>query len=93
MAKELKDEDVAEALGYCKEDFELGEDPNTHQIIYGNPPKYTTSLDAITQQIERRGSKCKSWCIKLFEDTLEFNDPFDPKQWCGALMAYLEEKE
>ena len=98
MSEQLTDETLAKALGWI-----LGEGDLSDAVVWrredghyqGYLPKYTTSIDVIAQEIERRGDKCKQFCISYMLLSTSYDKPldlFDPKQWCKALMAYPEEQ-
>jgi len=100
MSKELTDEDVALALGYTLNAGEVDQwwYDNGRGFVT-NLPKFTTSLDAITGEIERR-ERGKWECGRTKENThwAELGPRFyveastAPLALCRALIAYLEEE-
>lgn len=108
MTKELTDETVALALGWTKHHDEawdglrwFGPNENGNNCWHHGTPPFTTSLDAIVGEIERRGlftgtelrpRKNASVRWRCHVGDFVHSAPTAPLALCAALLAYLEEK-
>lgn len=102
---ELTDETVAKALGWEQDragwsktiDEPGWREPETSHYHKTLPP-FTTSLDAITQEIERRKLKIgmfkavDCWYAWVGEEEILARAKRAPLALCKAFMAYLEQK-
>ena len=102
MTKELTDEDVAKALGWLEKFDDTYQEtrwylPDEAGFEY-YLPKFTTSLDATTQEIERRGLKwdtghnmAETYRAAVSDQQAEALTA--PLALCKALMQYIEENK
>lgn len=86
MTKELTDESVALALGWTGQSFGLGwEFKNQKGNVTANYcPHFTTSLDAITGEIERRKDR--------FGDDLDWSLSRSDGEYCCFIMLITQNR-